>query len=139
MSSNSTRAKTGNRFKIKFDGTVIGVCKSIDMRDEMGLEPVSGIGNINVIEYVPTLARHTITVEEIIMDSDSLLSLGLVSENGTAALEGKIFDIEAADSTGASRKYTSCSYASGSISIRGNALLVSNATFNALDVAGKMM
>jgi hypothetical protein len=139
MSSNSVRAKTGNRFVIKFDGQAIGVCKSIDMRDEMGLEPVTGIGSINAFEYVPTLARHTISVEEIIMDSDSLMSLGLVSENGTAALEGKIFDIEATDDTGASRKYLNCSYASGSISIRGNALLVSNATFNAIDVSGKMM
>ena len=139
MSSNSVRTKTGNRFKIKFDGQVIGVCKSIDMRDEMGLEPVSGIGSINVVEYVPTLARYTLSVEEIIMDSNSLRSLGLIAENGADALLGKIFDIESTDDTGAGRKYMGCSYASGSISIRGNAILVSNATFNATDASGLMM
>lgn len=138
MASINQRVKTGNRFIISFDGKNLGVCKSVDMRDDYGVEPVSGIGSINVIEHVPTLARHTLTVEEVTMDANSMLSLGLASENGDIMLEGKVFDITATDGKGLMRKYIGCSYASGSVSIRGNAVVVSNATFNALTVSGKL-
>ena len=138
MASTNQRVKTGNRFIISFDGRKVGVCKSVDMRDDYGVEPVSGIGSINVIEHVPTLARHTLTVEEVVMNASSLLALGIAAENGDDMLAGSVFDIASQDDGGMMRKYSGCSYASGSISIRGNAVVVSNATFNALTVSGKL-
>ena len=138
MASINQRVKTGNRFNIQFDGKNIGVCKSLDMRDDYGVEPVSGIGSINVIEHVPTLARHTLTVEEVVMNTASLLALGIAVENGQDMLNGRVFDITAQDESGMMRKYSGCSYASGSISVRGNAIVVSHATFNAISVSSKM-
>jgi len=63
MASTNQNVRTGNRFIVKFDGKTIGLCQSVDMRDDYAPEPASGIGNIHAQEYVPTMARHNLSVE----------------------------------------------------------------------------
>ncbi|HQS59637.1 MAG TPA: hypothetical protein PKZ37_14760 [Gallionellaceae bacterium] len=139
MGTNQT-VRTGNRFIVKFDGKTIGLCQSVDMRDDYAPEPASGIGNIHAQEYVPTMARHNLSVEEMVLNTDSMLAAGIAFENGDDALNANVFDIISVDKdTGETlRKYIGCSYASGGVQVRKHAIVVSNATFNALDVSGKL-
>ena len=68
----------------------------------------------------------------------SLRALGINTENGDAMLQGMAFDIlvTSKDDGSVLRKYNKCSYASGSVQVRKHAIVVSNATFNAIDVSG---
>lgn len=138
MAQQNLKVKSGNRFVVVMDGVTVGLAQSVDMSDDMGPEPASGIGDIHVQEYVPTMARHTLQVEEMVLRSGNLRQAGITLENGDAALRGMVFDIMSIDKdTGdVLRKYTGCSYASGSVQLRKHAIVVSNGTFNALDVTG---
>jgi len=139
MASVNLKTKTGNRIIVQFDGKAIGTAQNVDMRDEYSPEPVSGIGDIHVLEYTPTMARHTISVEEMVLNTGSLRDLGVTSENGDVMLEGLVFDLVSMSKDDGSviRKYTGCSYANGGVQVRKHAILISNATFNALDVSGR--
>lgn len=139
MAATNLKAKSGNKFVIVFDGNPIGMCQSVEMRDEYSPEPLSGVGDIHVQEYVPTMAHHTLQVEEVMLNTNSMLKAGIAFENGEDALSGRVVDIINMDKeTGeVVRKYMGCSYASGSIQVRKHAMIIANATFNALNVSGK--
>lgn len=138
MATQNLLVKSGNRNVVQFDGKDVGLVQSVDMRDDYAPEPASGIGDIHVKEYVPTMARHTISVEQMVLHKQSLLKAGISLENGDAALKGMVFDILSIDNeTGDVRKYISCSYASGSYTVRKHAIVMATGMFNALDVSGK--
>ena len=101
-------------------------------------EPASGIGDIHVQEYVPTMARHTLSVSAMMLNRGALLEAGIAAENGDAMLQGLVFDFEvySKDDGTLLRKYVGCSYASGSIDIQKHQIAVQSAQFNALDVVG---
>nr|DAG96323.1 MAG TPA: major tail protein [Herelleviridae sp.] len=130
--------RSGNQIAVLFDGKQIGLIQSISMNDDYAPDPASGIGDIHVQEYVPTMARHTLSVSAMLLNKSQLQAAGIVPENGDAVLQGLVFDIEQYDKlTGALlRKYTGVSYASGSIETTKHAIVTSNAQFNALDVSG---
>lgn len=130
--------RSGNQIVVLFDGKQIGLIQSISMNDDYAPDPASGIGDIHVQEYVPTMARHTLSVSAMLLNKSQLQAAGIVPENGDAVLQGLVFDIEQYDKlTGALlRKYTGVSYASGSIETTKHAIVTTNAQFNALDVSG---
>ena len=137
--------RNANRIALLLDGIEVGGMQSCDASDSYGLEAASGIGDIHVQEYVPTLARHTLTTSQAILYTESLRSVGASLENGDDALRGMIFDITIYDKSGPAglgagssyiRKYVGCSFASGDVDIRKHAIVMSNATFNALDCKG---
>lgn len=130
--------RSGNQIAVLFDGKQIGLIQSISMNDDYAPDPASGIGDIHVQEYVPTMARHTLSVSAMLLNKSQLQAVGIVPENGDAVLQGLVFDIEQYDKLTGSllRKYTGVSYASGSIETTKHAIVTSNAQFNALDVNG---
>jgi hypothetical protein len=138
MAQSNLKTKSGNRLIVQFDGKPIGFAQSVDLHDDYGPEPASGIGDIHVQEYVPTMARHSVNVEEMVLYNSSMRKAGISFENGDDALSGRVFDIVSLDKDDGSilRKYTGCSYASGGTSVRKHQIVVSNAVFNALDVSG---
>ena len=138
MATVNLQTRSGNLITVLFDGKKIGLVRSIDASDDYAPEPASGIGDIHVVEYVPTMARHTLNVSTMILNVGALRAAGVAMENGDAVLQGLVMDIEVFDkNTGVSlRKYRSCSYASGSIQVQAHQILVNNAVFNALDVVG---
>lgn len=138
MASTNLKARSGNRVIVKLDGKQIGLITSIRGSDDYGLEPASGIGDIHVQEYVPSMARHTISVSSMVLFAGAMREAGVATENGDGALEGKVFDIviESKDDGAELRKYSGCSFASGDVDVQKHAILVSNAQFNALDVTG---
>lgn len=138
MASQNLKVKSGNRIVVMLDGQQVGLIQSIDASDDMGPEPASGVGDIHAVEYVPSMARHTLQVEEMVLRNGNLRQAGISIENGDGALQGMVFDIliMSKDDGSMIRKYTGCSFASGSVNVRKHAIVVSNATFNALDASG---
>lgn len=138
MSSTNLKVRNGNRCLVQLDGKQIGMIQSINASDDMGPEPASGIGDIHVQEYVPTMARHTLSVSAMALNRGSLREAGILIENGDDALMGRVMDfiVYDKDSGEILRKYMGCSYASGSINIQKHAIIVTDAQFNALDVVG---
>ncbi|MBN3839279.1 hypothetical protein [Burkholderia sp. Ac-20349] len=126
---------------MQFDGNTVGLLQNIRMSDDYAPEPASGIGDIHAIEYVPTMARHTVTAETMILFNGALREMGIAPENGDAVLQGNVFDIcvMSKDDGSILRKIMSCSFASGDTEISKHAILTSNCTFNALDVSGTSM
>jgi hypothetical protein len=132
------KVRSGNRVVVVFDGKQLGMVRSVRGSDDYSPEPASGIGDIHVQEYVPTMARHTLSVSQMVLVKGSLLQAGLAPENGEAVLQGLVFDLEVYDKdTGVLlRKYVGVSYASGDIDINAHQIIVQSGQFNALDVVG---
>ena len=134
----NVKTQTGNRIIVQLNGIAVGLARGVDMNDDYGLEPATGIGDIHVQEHVPTVARHSVAVSTMVLITGNLRQLGIAVENGDGALNGLIFDIVtlAKDTGAVLRKYIGCSYGSGSVNVQANAIVVSNSNFMALDVQG---
>lgn len=132
------KTRSGNRIAVVFDGKQVGLIQNVSANDDYSPEPASGIGDIHVQEYVPTMARHSLSVSSMMLNRGALLEAGIAAENGDAMLQGLVFDFEvySKDDGVLLRKYVGCSYASGSIDISKHAIVVQSAQFNALDVVG---
>lgn len=132
------KTRSGNRIVVVFDGKQLGLVRSVRMNDDYSPEPASGIGDIHVQEYVPTLARHTLSVQQMVLIRGAMLEAGIAAENGDAMLQGLVFDLEvySKDDGTLLRKYVGVSYASGSIDINAHQIVVADGQFNALDVTG---
>lgn len=131
--------RTGNRLVVLLDGKQqVGLLQSVNANDDYGLEPASGIGDIHVQEYVPTMARHSLSISSLVLSKKSLIAAGIIPENGDAVLQGLVFDIEIYDKDDGQllRKYTGVSYSSGGIDVSKHAIVVQNGQFMALDVSG---
>jgi len=132
------KTRSGNRVVVVFDGKQIGMVRSVRLNDDYSPEPASGIGDIHVQEYVPTMARHSISVSQMVLIKGAMLEAGIAAENGDAMLQGLVFDLEwySKDDGQLLRKYVGCSYASGDIDINAHQIIVTSGQFNALDVVG---
>ena len=100
--------RTGNHIVIEMDGRAVGLIQNLRGSDDYGLEPVSGIGSIQVQEYVPTVARHQVSCGLVALRRHELGALDFIPTSGdgrtgnediendgneTGALDGMIFDI----------------------------------------------
>ena len=138
MASINLKARSGNKLIVMYDGKQMGAVRSVTMNDDYNPEPVVGIGEILVSEYVPTVARHSIAVSNMVLIADNLRKAKIYAENGVDVLTGRVFDIlvQSKDDGSILRKYTGCSYASGSVEVTANAIVVSSGQFMCLDVSG---
>lgn len=135
MASANLKFKSANKISILLDGAVVGGAQSLDEQFDLSPEPGSGIGDIHAVEYVPTMARHTITLSNMVLKASGRLSAA--TENGDEALAGLVFDIIVLEQDGGLlRKYNKCSYASGSLEVRKHSIVSASAHFNALDASG---
>jgi hypothetical protein len=134
----NVKTRSGNRIVVFFDGKQVGLIQSISQNDDYSPEPASGVGDIHVQEYVPSMARHSLTVNAMVLKRGALLEAGIVPENGDAVLQGLVFDFEVYDKDNGAliRKYLGCSYASGSTDVSKHAIVTQSAQFLALDVVG---
>lgn len=134
----NVKTQTGNRIVVVFDGKQIGLVQSVRANDDYSPEPASGIGDIHVQEYVPTMARHSLSVSAMLLKKGAMMQAGIVMENGDAVLQGLVFDFEVYDKDSGTllRKYVGCSYASGDLEFSKHAIVMQSAQFNALDVVG---
>jgi hypothetical protein len=138
MATTNQKVSSGNRIIIVLDGNQIGTMRSVRMNDDYSPEPVTGIGDIHVLEHVPTVARHSLQCSYVVLSAGALRNVGAAAENGDGMLTGLVFDIVvmSKDDGSVLRKYTGCSYASGDLEVSANAVVMANASFQAIDVAG---
>jgi len=138
MATTNIKVRSGNRTVVLLDGKQVGMIQSIRASDSYQMEAAGGIGDIHVQEYVPSVAQHSITVQQMVLYSGTLRQLGVSLENGDEALKGVVFDIVTMDKNGETiRKYTGCSFDSGDLEISAHKILSSSAQFKALDVSNK--
>lgn len=132
------QTRSGNRIVVVLDGKKVGLIQNVRPNDDYAPDAASGIGDIHVQEWVPTMARHTIQVSTMVLNKGSLMQAGIVMENGDAVLQGLVFDFEvySKDDGSMLRKYIGCSYASGDMDFSKHAIVMQSAHFNALDVTG---
>lgn len=137
MKSN-VKTRSGNRIVVVMDGKQIGLVRSVRSNDDYAPEPASGIGDIHVVEHVPTMARHSLSISAMVLIKGAMMEAGIVPENGDAVLQGLVFDLEQYDKdTGKLlRKYVGVSYASGDMDINAHQIVVQSGQFNAIDVVG---
>lgn len=138
MAKENLKTRTGNRIVLTLDGKQVGLIQSIRMNDDYAPEPASGIGDMHAVEYVPTMARHNLTISAMVLNKGSLREAGIAAENGDQMLKGLVFDIQvmSKDDGTVLRKYTGVSYASGDLEVNKHQIVMTNAQFNALDVTG---
>jgi hypothetical protein len=138
MASTNLKVRSGNRVVVKLDGKDVGLIQSVRMSDDYSPEPASGIGDIHVAEYVPTMARHSLSISNMVLFVGAMREAGLTALDGDDVLQGKVFDIVvySKDDGSELRKYMGCSYASGDVEVNKHAILMSNGMFNALNVSG---
>lgn len=138
MAQQNLKVRSGNRIVPMIDGRPIGLIQSMRASDDYGPEAASGVGDIHAQEYVPSMARHTLTISRMVLNSSDLRAAGVVLENGDAALRGLVFDIAKIDKdTGqVLRTYVGCSMASGDVDVSKHTIVMASATYNALDVRG---
>lgn len=138
MASTNLKVRSGNRVVVKLDGKDVGLIQSVRMSDDYSPEPASGIGDIHVAEYVPTMARHSLSISNMVLFVGAMREAGLTALDGDDVLKGKVFDIVvySKDDGSELRKYMGCSYASGDVEVNKHAILMSNGMFNALNVSG---
>lgn len=138
MATTNIKTRSGNRVAISFDGNVIGLLQNLRMSDDYGPEPASGVGDIHAIEYVPSMARHSLSASTMVLVTGAMRQAGISWVNGDDALQGRVFDITVTSKDDVSQlaKYTGCSFASGDVEVQKHAIIVSNAMFNALDRSG---
>ena len=141
MSQQNLKVRSGNRILVVFDGKQLGMVRSVRASDDYSPEPASGIGDIHVQEYVPTQARHQISVQQMVLNKGAMMAAGIATINGDAALQGLVFNLEVySKDTGALlRQYVGCSFASGDVDISAHQIVVQSGQFNALDVTGAAM
>ena len=132
------KVRSGNEIVVLFDGRQVGMVRSVRGSDDYGPDPASGIGDIHVQEYVPTIARHSLSVSGMVLIRENMMSVNITPENGDAVLQGLVFDLEVYSKVDGKllRKYLGVSYASGDIDIQAHQIVVSSGQFNALDVTG---
>lgn len=131
------QTRTGNKVVVMFGGVPVGLAQSVDIQENYNLEPASGIGDSSVVEHVPGMATYSVHVEEMVLNTGSLRSVGIMEESADAVLEGNVFDLVFMAKGGAAlRTVRKCSYDSGSTSIRKHQIVTSNATFKAISVTG---
>jgi hypothetical protein len=128
---------TGNEVDLYLNGIKMDLVQTVTGNDDYGPEPASGIGDIHVFEYPPTVARHNITVSAMVLTKEKAIAAGVINENGDAAMEGLTFPIEIFKKTGPLiRKWLRAVNANGSIQVTAHRILVKNASFLACDAAG---
>lgn len=134
----NVQTQTGNRIIIEINNVRVGLLQSCSASDDYGLEAATQIGDIHVQEHVPTLARHRLSVRRMVLIKQSLRSAGIAVVNGDDALKGFVFDIVyySRDTGAVLRKYISASYASGSIDVSANRIVMEDGVLMALDAGG---
>ena len=108
MAQTNLKVRSGNRIIVALDGKQVGTMRSVRMNDDYSPEPVTGIGDIHVVEYVPTVARHSLSASYVVLNKGALRDAGIAIENGDGALQGVVFDIVtlSKDDGEVLRKYT---------------------------------
>jgi hypothetical protein len=136
IQTTNVATNSGNRVVIEINNQKVGLIQTVRMSDDYGHEPASGVGDIHVIENVPSRAMHTLEVTNMVLLKGNMRDLGIAPENGDAVLQGIVYDlvVYSKDTNAELRRYISCSWISGSTSIDAHRIIMQQGSLRALDV-----
>lgn len=131
-------AQSANRVVIEFNSQPVGLLQSVGGDENYGLEPVTQIGEIEVAEHVPTVARYSVNYSKMALIKEQMRAAGLEPENAATVLQGNVFDvvIYSKDTGKALRAWQGCSFDSGRIEVTANRVVSKNGVFRAISVSG---
>ena len=137
MAGSNRKVQTANRIWVTAGGAPVGLGQSVELHDDYQMESLVGIGDIHPQEFVPSAAVLTVTISEMVMLDSSMRASGTSYASPDDALSGVSHDIIVASKDGGVlRKYTGCFYTSGEVQVRKHAIVITNATFKAMDASG---
>jgi hypothetical protein len=131
---------TGNEVTLVFNNVVVDLFQTFRATDDYGFEPASGIGDIHCREYVPTLARHAISISRLVLTKENAMKLNIIQENGDSALKSIVFDIQLFSKVTGQlmRKYIDGINNSGDIGVTAHRIIINDANFVAIDATGTL-
>jgi len=130
---------TGNQVNVYINGVLLNVLTTLRCTDDYGYEPVVGFGDIHVKEYVPTVARHAVSISKFLLTLENAVTAGIILQNGDAAMLGNTFNIQIFAKGGPLiKQYTHAVNTSSDLNIQSNRLIVSDANFVATDTSGTL-
>lgn len=130
---------SGNDVMVLLDNVVeVDLVQTIRGTEGFGHEPASGIGDIKVREYVPSIARYTVTFSRMVLTAEKLLGLGLVPETARDAMKGRRFTIAVYFKPAGPliRKWIDAVYDGGDMNVTAHRISITDATFLATDAGG---
>ena len=126
---------SGNTITVMINGKEVGLLQEVSADEDFAPEPASGIGNPQVIEYVPTINRISLAVGSMSLRKDSLFSAGVYPENITKYLQTNPFQVQIIDKVSGKtvRMYNNCIFARGTLNLRKHTIVSHNCTLLATD------
>lgn len=128
---------SGNDVNVFIDDQPLDLVQTIRGTEGFGHEPASGIGDIRIREYVPSVARYTVTFSRMVLSAEKLMALGIMPETARDAMRGKTFTISVFSKSGPlMRKWIDAVYDGGDMNVSAHRIVISDATFLATDAGG---
>lgn len=136
--STNVITQSGNRIIIEINNKQVGLIQSVRASDDYGHEPASGVGDIHVKEHVPARAMHSLEVSNMVLFTGHMRDLGLAPVNGDQVLQGIVYDVVyySKDTNAELRRYISCSWVSGNVSVEAHRIVMETGSLRALDATG---
>lgn len=147
MNGVNKQVRSSNACLIVIRNLVIGIVTSLRISGDFALQDVSGIGDNVVIEYVPGVARVSVSMSGVQLIQANLAAAGIVPSSSVRdILNGNVFDTGVYTTTSGSMqpqnlliKAISCSPSSLGYSFDTGQSVKYDHQFVALDLAGNLL
>lgn len=147
MNGTNKQVRSANQVLIVVRNSVIGIASSLRISADFALQDQAGIGDNVVIEYVPGIARISVSLSGVLLIQQNLASAGIVpSQTVREILNGNVFDVGVYSSVAGSNvpssllvKAISCTPSSLGYSVDAGQSLKYDHSFVALDLAGNLL
>lgn len=126
---------SGNRLVVEADGKRIGLAQSWRVDDNFGHEAASGIGDARAVEFVPGMARFTLSITTMVLFRNNLVQLKIIPKNVDDVLRGMELDfvLYSRDTGDWLTKYIGAKYDSGSTDVQAHRIVTKSASFMVRD------
>lgn len=119
------------------NGELVPVLSQLTLDDDYGLQPLSGVGDGHVQEWIPGQFTHRATLAKALFKPESLFASKIIPENGDVIMQGVEYDVEVFfKDGGTARKLENAKCGTNSTRLRMHGILEVDATFVGRDVSG---
>ena len=133
----SKKTYSGNEVEVYINGELVPVLSQLTMDDDYGLQPLSGVGDGHVQEWVPGQFTHRATIAKALFKPESLFASRIIPENGDVIMQGLEYDVEIFFKEGGmGRKLENAKCGTNSVRVRMHGILEVDATFVGRDASG---
>jgi len=129
---------SGNTVMVVINNKPVGLLQDVTADEDFAPEPASGIGDVRVVEYVPTMYRVSLRVASMSLKKDSLFSVGVFPENVDKYLATNPFTVVVIDKVTNKiiRQYNNCIFGRGTFSVRKHTIVSHDCTLFSTEAIG---